>query len=66
MLFVETTLDDKKILINLDCVGYFEPHLKDSTKTIVYFRGSVGNVNVATLSEDYDSLLKKIHNPCSG
>ncbi|MBK9142137.1 MAG: hypothetical protein IPM23_06540 [Candidatus Melainabacteria bacterium] len=64
MLFIETKLDDKRILLNLDSVGYFEPHLKDSSKTIVYFRNNVGSINVATLSEDYESLLRKIHDPC--
>ena len=64
MLFIETRLDDNKILLNVDSIGYLEPHRKESNKTIVYFKGQVGNVNYATVSESYDDLLKKIHDPC--
>ena len=64
MLFIETKLDGNKILLNVDSIGYLEPHNRESEKTIVYFKGQVGNVTFATISESYDALLKKIHDPC--
>lgn len=64
MLFIETKLDESRILINVDSIGYLEPHKKETGKTIVYFKGQVGNVTYATLSESFDDLLRKIHDPC--
>lgn len=64
MLFIETKLDDNKILLNVDSIGYMEPHRHEKDKTIVYFKGQVGNVNFATIGESYDQLLAKIHDPC--
>ena len=65
MLFIETKLDDNKILLNVDSIGYMEPHHREKDKTIIYFHGQVGNVTYATVGESYEDLLSKIHNPCA-
>ena len=59
MLFIETKLDDAKILLNVESIGYLEPHRNEKDKTIVYFNGQVGNVNFATLNESYDTNESK-------